>query len=235
MRVYQHPTESRTFYAPDVAPSVDASLPILHVSGLDNFTVPQPLFRAIPLNQVTNLVPANGSGPVGLYQGNDFRNAYVPNVTLNGSGQTVALFELDGYYASDITEYESEAGLPAVPLQNISVDGFSGPNDPNGIVEVSLDIEMAISMAQGISKVIVYQGNNNGDFAIITDMLNQIATDNLAKQISSSWLLPDNVSWDQIYLEYAAQGQTFLQASGDNGAFDLTAQGQQRTDDPCTA
>jgi hypothetical protein len=232
MRVYQHPTESRTFYAPDVAPSVDASLPILHVSGLDDFTVPQPLFRAIPLNQVTNLVPANGSGPVGLYQGNDFRNAYVPNVTLNGSGQTVALFELDGYYASDITEYESEAGLPAVPLQNISVDGFSGPNDPNGIVEVSLDIEMAISMAQGISKVIVYQGNNNGDFAIITDMLNQIATDNLAKQISSSWLLPDNVSWDQIYLEYAAQGQTFLQASGDNGAFDWTAQGQQRTDDP---
>src|ERR1035438_5768188 len=134
MRVYQHPTESRTFYAPDVAPSVDASLPILHVSGLDNFTVPQPLFRAIPLNQVTNLVPANGSGPVGLYQGNDFRNAYVPNVTLNGSGQTVALFELDGYYASDITEYESEAGLPAVPLQNISVDGVSGPKDPRLMV-----------------------------------------------------------------------------------------------------
>jgi Pro-kumamolisin, activation domain/Divergent InlB B-repeat domain len=232
MRVYQHPTERRTFYAPDAAPSIDASLPILHVSGLDNFTVPQPLFRAIPLNQVTNMVPASGSGPDGLYQGNDFRNAYVPNVTLNGSGQTVALFELDGYFASDITEYESQAGLPAVPLQNISVDGFSGPNDPNGIVEVSLDIEMAISMAQEISKVIVYQGNNTGDEAIITDMLNQIATDNLAKQISSSWLLPDNATWDQIYLEYAAQGQTFLQASGDNGAFDWTVQGQQRTDDP---
>ena len=36
------------------------------------------------------------------------------------------LFELDGYYASDITAYESKAGLSKVPLQNVLVDGFNG-------------------------------------------------------------------------------------------------------------
>ena len=38
--VYQHPTESRTFYAPDREPTVDLDVPLLHISGLDNFTLP---------------------------------------------------------------------------------------------------------------------------------------------------------------------------------------------------
>jgi len=37
-----------------------------------------------------------------------------------------ALFELDGYRASDVTAYESRFGLRQVPLQNILIDGFSG-------------------------------------------------------------------------------------------------------------
>lgn len=40
--VYQHPTENRTFYAPESEPSIDFILPILHVSGLDNFELPRP-------------------------------------------------------------------------------------------------------------------------------------------------------------------------------------------------
>ena len=37
LRVYPHPTESRTFYAPDVEPSVEFPLPLLRISGLDNY------------------------------------------------------------------------------------------------------------------------------------------------------------------------------------------------------
>ena len=42
MLLYQHPTEPRTFYAPDVEPSLDLSVPVLHISGLDNFHIPRP-------------------------------------------------------------------------------------------------------------------------------------------------------------------------------------------------
>ena len=45
LRVFQHPTEARTFYAPDVEPSVDFALPILHISGLDNYSLPHPNFK----------------------------------------------------------------------------------------------------------------------------------------------------------------------------------------------
>jgi len=42
MFVYQHPTEKRTFYAPDREPSIDFDIPILDVTGLDNFELPRP-------------------------------------------------------------------------------------------------------------------------------------------------------------------------------------------------
>ena len=42
LRSYQHPTEPRQFYAPDVEPSVDANLPILDVVGLSDYAKPHP-------------------------------------------------------------------------------------------------------------------------------------------------------------------------------------------------
>ena len=64
--------------------------------------------------------------------GNDFRAAYVPGVTLNGAGQMVGLLQFDGYTASDITYYESQAGLPSVTLSNVLIDGASGGPSGSG-------------------------------------------------------------------------------------------------------
>jgi len=218
MHTYRHPMENRTFFAPDTEPSIDLAIPILHISGLDNFIRPRPMnLRKIPLNQLTRPASATGSGPYGLYMGNDFRAAYVPGVStnLNGSGQVVGLLELDGYYTSDITNYEYQAGLTNVPLQNVLIDSYSGNAGVNN-AEVALDIEMAIAMAPGLSKVIVYEERNGGN---IVDMLNRMATDNLAKQISSSWAIGNNASFDPAYKQFATQGQSFFQASGDDGAY----------------
>jgi subtilase family serine protease len=216
MHTYRHPTENRTFFAPDTEPSIDLAIPILHISGLDDFIRPRPMsFHTIPLDQLTRTAPASGSGPSGLYMGNDFRAAYVPGVSLNGSGQVVGLLELDGYYTSDITNYEHQAGLTNVPLQNVLIDSFNGKAGGNN-GEVALDIEMAIAMAPGLSNVVVYEEQNGGN---IVDMLNRMLTDNLAKQISSSWLIGDNASFDTIYKLLAGQGQSFFQASGDDGAY----------------
>src|SRR5271168_5224157 len=40
LSLYQHPTEARTFYAPDREPTPDLDVALLHISGLDNFTLP---------------------------------------------------------------------------------------------------------------------------------------------------------------------------------------------------
>ena len=53
------------------------------------------------------------------------------------------------------------------------------------------------------------------------DLLSQIANDNLAKQISCSWVWSGgpNATTDQLFQQFAAQGQSFFQASGDWGAY----------------
>jgi subtilase family serine protease len=216
MRTYQHPKENRMFYAPDAEPSVDLAVPILHISGLDNFELPHPKLKIEPAAQTAGMTPKAGSGPGNAYMGNDFRAAYVPGVSLNGAGQTVGLLQFDGYYSSDIAAYESQAGLPSVTLVNVAVDGgVSTPGSGNG--EVCLDIEMVISMAPGISKIIVYEAPNPSPWP---DLLNRMASDNLAKQISCSWGggSADPTS-EGIFKQMAAQGQSFFNASGDSDAF----------------
>ena len=215
LRVYQHPTEKRTFYAPDGEPSLDLAVPVLRISGLDNYSLPRPRLKATPVAGGQQAAPQAGSGPSGTYMGYDFRAAYVPGSPVVGTGQTVGLLEFDGYNASDITYYEAKAGLPSVTVTNVLLDGVTG-RPSGGEVEVCLDIEVAISMAPGLSAVIVYEG------ADWHDILNRMASDNLAKQISCSWYSPgggpDPVA-DQIWQEMAAQGQGFFNASGDDDAY----------------
>jgi subtilase family serine protease len=57
MRTYRHPKENRMFYAPDAEPSVDVAVPILHVSGLDNFELPHPKLKIEPATQTAGMTP----------------------------------------------------------------------------------------------------------------------------------------------------------------------------------
>jgi hypothetical protein len=213
LRTYQHPRENRLFYAPDVEPTLDMMTPVLHISGLDNYIHPHPMsLRKSPLASSTGAA-ATGSGPGGAYLGNDFRAAYIPGLTLTGTGQSVGLLEFDsGYYQSDVTNYEGLAGLPNVPVKAVLLDGYDG-GPGGGNDEVSLDIEVAIAMAPGLSSVIVYEGSTTDD------ILNRMATDNLAKQLGASWTYGIDAVSDQIFLQFAAQGQSFFNASGDSDAY----------------
>ena len=214
MMVYQHPTESRSFFAPDVEPTLDLNTAVVFIGGLNNYVLPRPTHVQMSGTPQPNV----GSAPDGSYIGNDFRNAYAPGVPLTGAGQTVALVEFDGFYQSDITAYENMAGLPHVPIETILLDGYDGiPSTTIGNIEVSLDLEMVISMAPGISKILVYEAGPGG---IPQNILSRIANDNLAKQISSSWTWqPYDPSSEAIFLQFAAQGQTYFNATGDHCAF----------------
>ena len=148
--------------------------------------------------------------------GYDFRNAYVPGTSLTGAGQSVGLLEFDGYFPNDVSQYLVQAGLPAVPLLNVFIDGFTGPPG-GGNTGVTLDIDMANAMAPGLSQIIVYMAPNPSPWV---DLLSRMASDNLAKQLSCSWGGgPEDPTAEQIFLQMAAQGQSFFDAQGDNDAF----------------
>lgn len=216
LRLYQHPREPRTFHAPDMDPSLDLPVPILAISGLDDYVIPRPLgIRPRTLKQLSGGIPyATGSGPLASFMGGDFRAAYAPGVLQDGRGQAIGLFQLDGYHESDIAAYKAIAGLPNIPVRNVLVNGASGiPGQNNS--EVALDIDMAMSMAPGLAEVIVYEGLTPND------VLNRMATDNQARQLSSSWGFGPQVDpiRQQIFQQFAAQGQSMFQASGDLGAW----------------
>lgn len=217
LMVYNHPTESRTFFAPASNPVVSSSLPILHVSGLNNYYLPHPQITPAAQNPNADATPKTGSGPGGAYLGADFRKAYVPGTTLTGAGQSVGLLQFDGFYASDIASYVSIIGLTNPPsVVTVPVNGgVSVPGSGNG--EVCLDIEMIMAMAPGVSHIYVYEAPNPSPWV---DLLSRMADDDLAKQLSCSWGGGlQNPSAEQIFKQMALQGQSFYNAVGDGCAF----------------
>ena len=213
--VYQHPTESRTFYAPDREPTVDLNVSLLHISGLDNFSLPQAknvrTSRPIAAEGKTT-----GSGPGGDFIGSDMRAAYYGSGALDGTGQSVGLFEFAGYELSDVQNFFKKVGEPLnVPVKGVSVNGASLNCPPSTCddSEQALDIEMAISMAPALAQVVVYVGKSD------VSIFNQMAVDNTSKQLSCSWGWKDNESsLDPIFKEMAVQGQSVFVATGDSGS-----------------
>ncbi len=219
MRVYRHPTEKRTFYSPDREPALALNVPVAHIAGLNNFSIPHPMVTKASVKQAAPSV--SGSGPDGAFLGSDMRAAYYGGTALTGSGQTVGLFELGGYNLSDVDMSFSSAGQSySVPINNVLLDGADAGPYGNYDVEQVSDIVQAIGMAPGLSQVRVYIGN----YALGNDevsIFNAMATENIAKQLSCSWLwTPDDPETDEVFFEeFAAQGQTLFTASGDWGAF----------------
>jgi xanthomonalisin len=215
MGLYKRPTEARNFYAPDREPTLDLGVSVLHVSGLDNFELPHPKLVAPDENQTVgnNKARFTGSGPGGMFVGSDMRAAYYGGTTLTGAGQSVGLLELKGYNESDVSLYFSKVKQPLnVPVNGISADGKTNVKCTScDDSEQVLDIEYAISMAPGLDQVQVYVAANP------VSILNRMASDNSSKSLSCSWgWSPNFATEDPIYKEMAAQGQTFLTASGDN-------------------
>ncbi len=222
LRTYQHPTEQRTFFAPDADPSLDLKIPVLHISGLDSFIIPHRIARPGTSTELAANGAPTGSGPSSTYLAQDIRTAYLPGVTLSGAGQSVGLLEYNGYYTDLINDYKAFNGIVGVTptVENWALDGFNGNPTGTGYQEAEVDIEMAMAMAPGLDSIIVYElppptGNNNPSPP--DDALNLMAEQDLANQLSSSWEYNLSANTDQIFQQLAAQGQSFFQSSGDGG------------------
>ena len=229
--------DGRIFHAPDREPTVPSSLSrkIRGVLGLEDAQVWHPESHPATADAVPYQI---GTGPNSGLAPSDVKTAYaLSGVSQTGSGQTLGLFELDGYKASDITAYESQFGLPNVPLQTILVDGYSGASG-SGAAEVTLDIELQAALAPGATKIVVYEGPNTT--AGVIDTYNKIASDNTAKEISTSWgeaeqyeTSATRTAEQAAFKQMAAQGQTIYAAAGDKGAFDYRRT-KPAVDDPAS-
>ena len=227
-------TDGRTVYANDSAPSVPAaSFPqIAGIIGLDNVTsnqVKPELSKPLKASGKTSL-PAFGAGPNGGLVPSQVEGIYNANSiykTTQGQGVTTAVFELSGYLKSDIRGFESQFGLPKIPIQNINVDGGAcnsavlGTTPCNyGEIENDIDITLQQAMAPRLSKIQVYLGPNDDQGVLDTYLA--IANQDTADAVSTSWgqcepSLDSGVAFGEFlsFAQMALQGQSISAAAGD--------------------
>ncbi len=226
--------DGRVFYSNSTAPMLPAYLVslITSVSGLDDANrfshppIPGQNTPAINPNAGSNCPAAGQSGGSQVaYIPSQFAKAYnydgLHSSGLQGQGQTVGVFELDGYSLSDVQTYSQCFGGGSVPIQNVILDGFNGQPGA-GAIEVELDMEVILSQAPSLAKLIVYEAPNttqgyNDEFArIVQDRTPVISVSwgDCEKNMGQQEVNQEN----QFFQQAAAQGQTILVAAGDSGS-----------------
>ena len=240
---YQHPTAG-TFRGREGTLTIpsDLAAAVEGVFGLDNRPQAKPHFRIRrkPAGQAQAHDVQAGYNPTLVGQAYDFPTD-ASEITLDGTGQAIAILELGGgYNVSDLNSYFNNA---APNVTAISVDGGSNSptNDPNGPDgEVELDIEVAGSIAPKAQIGVYFAPNTDQGF--LDALTSAIHDTNLKPSvISISWGGPENTwttqamnAFDSAAQDAATMGVTIFAASGDNGATDGSDDGSLQVDFPAS-
>ncbi len=231
LRTYQHPTEGRTFFAPDREPTLDLPFNLWHISGLDNYSIPHPLYvKRSDYAHANNLSTENvvahtttGSGPQSSFLGSDMRAAYYGTGPLTGAGQTLALWEYVGTNLADLTTYYKNINQTnKVPVSLVSVDGtptsctYTAAGGNCDDTEQNLDLTQALGMAPGLSSLVMFIGSSDTAIAAALTTHTPLAT---TIGCSWGWTPVDPSSLDPYFQKMAAQGQNFFAAAGDSSTW----------------
>jgi subtilase family serine protease len=201
------------------------------VLGLESVSSAHPadMARAAQVN-------GNGLSP------SDVRQAYnigpLINSGLDGSGETVAMAEIDTFKQSDIDTYDNAYGLQSSPVQVVQVGG--GAAAPDQMSETTLDIEVLHAIAPK-AQLIAYEGGSDNTGLIQT--FSRIVSDHRVQIVSISLGLCERFildpsqaprdlqsslntsgqayfsALDNVFQEADALGMSVLVASGDTGAY----------------
>jgi hypothetical protein len=215
-------TQTETYRGRDGSIYIPAALAqvIVGIFGLDNRRVGR-RNGAEPPNTNTVSVPTVAS----LYN-------YPTN---SAAGQTIGIFSLTGYAASDITSYFGSlpAGHPAPTVTDIPLNGATNTgSDPFG--ETTQDIQIAAAFAPSAAvNVYITTPDQAGWVAAINRVAHPLATDSAPSVLSSSWGVADGddtagladqgvtIAFVQAvsaaFQDAAIQGITVCIASGDRG------------------
>ena len=177
-------SDGTQFVAPDREPSLDLATVVNHVSGLQTFLAAQ-----VPVTIASVQGSGTGSGINGSYLPAELRRAYTSCTSLDGTGQSIGLYEaFGGWNPDDITKFENAAGItnPQGPIPILG-DGITTSNinfSSGGAIasaaETTLDIDMALTFAP---RAQVYVSIGQYVDTIIQGLLDQTPQIN---QISSS-------------------------------------------------
>lgn len=241
-RMLQLDQDGQRAYANDTSAQVPASLGgiVGSVLGLQELPrAPGAAHAFVPKRATPQALP----GPEGPYHPTDLPSIYNVADTPTASATTVGI--ITGGNATqiltDLSAYTTQAGLPAVATQVVSVPDKGGPvypysgYAPDGQVDsftfqTDVASQVIAAASGGVGNMVFYSaGAGNGVAeATVVATYNQAVVDNTAKVIESVFHQDELRAYqsgaqaadDAIFQQAAAQGQTFVVPSGDNGVYE---------------
>lgn len=219
------------------------------VSGLDNRPVARPHYRRLaavpplaaksPQKSASKRAAIRAAAPETSFKIPDLGRLYNFPTNLNGSGQCIALIELNdvdeaghvtgtGFALSDLNTFFKGLGLPVPNVVSVGVDGGANlpGRDASADGEVTLDIEVAGALAPGAEIAVYFAPNTTAGFI---DAISAAVHDSVRNPsvISISWGGPEDTAGQQlldgiqqVLQDAATLGVTVCCASGDNGSAD---------------
>ena len=229
MRRYEH--RGRRHLANATAPQLPAQFgDLVRSVRLNTFPLADPLVRLSGPQGVTNTM-----APQDIYTAYDM--AAVLAHGFDGAGQTIAVVARSDFLLSDVTTFETHFRVPLRDPVKVFPGGNPGVGSPNGACqgirnpqvlqncllgeegEVVLDTEWALAMAPGASVLV-----DISDMDVDVSLAHVLTHHPEAKIVSVSFGLCELTdasvlqTFEPMYLQAVAQGQTILIATGDNGA-----------------
>ncbi|HZQ82318.1 MAG TPA: S53 family serine peptidase [Gaiellaceae bacterium] len=204
---------------------------VLSILGLSNY----PSYNDDAIRSLNPTASANAV-PAGLLTPADYARMYnLPSGS--GDGSTIGIVTLASLdVPSTEAFWSSILGISTKSnrLTVVNVDGGPGaPSQDSGSDETAIDVEQSGALAPR-ANIIVYQAPNSDPGFL--DGFYLAASDDKADAVSSSWGEPETYldyviknglesptfqqTFDEVFLELAAQGQSGFIASGDAGAYD---------------
>lgn len=215
--IHRYQVNGETHYANATDPSIPTALASLvqNLHGLHDFKMKPHAKQATRLNFTDG---SHGIAP------DDFATIYdvaaLYSAGIDGTGQNIAIAGQTAIIGSDQTRFRTNYGLSPQTVKTVLVPGEANPGVVAGdIDEASLDIEWAGAVARGATILYVYSGD-------VQTSINYIVDQNAAPVFSASYGiceafdLVDLPSTQMTAQQANAQGQTWVNASGDAGASD---------------
>jgi subtilase family serine protease len=242
-QIHKYVVDGETHYANANDPQIPAALAsvIGGFASLNNFR-PKSYVKKLgeaSLNPTTHQVTpswtwGNSSGENFVLAPGDFAVQYDLNplytANVKGAGQTIAIINDSNINVDLVNQFRTLFGLPANPPQVIidgndpGVDGTNNPDGPNGdSVEAYLDVEWSGAVAPGATIDLIVAGDTSLESGLILAMEHAVYG-NVAPVISLSFgeceanLGSTNSFLNGLWEQAAAQGQTVMVSSGDNGS-----------------
>ena len=234
LHYYTDPSDASTQFAP----SADITLPsglagsVAGISHLSSFRIKPHLIKKAPQAVTPNFTSSqtgnNFLSPGDIATIYDITPAY--NSGYTGTGQTIAVIGQSAIVTTDITNFQTAAGVP-VRAPNVTLMPGTGTSTlyTSDESESDLDIEWSSSIAKGATIDFIYTGSNP-TFGVF-DALTYAIDNDIAPIITISYgscepliSMATFQSTETALAQAATQGQTVVTSSGDEGSSTCSGQ-----------